>query len=40
MEDWNIKVWYIIVPQAKAGRLKGANWRDYNEVKRILNLND
>jgi hypothetical protein len=40
MEDWNIKVRYIIVPQAKAGRLKGANWRDYNEVKRILNLND
>jgi hypothetical protein len=40
MEDWNIKVRYVIVPQAKAGRLKGANWRDYNEVKRILNLND
>ena len=40
LEDWNIKVRYIIVPQAKAGRLKEVNWRDYNEVKRILNLND
>ena len=40
LEDWNIKVRHIIVPPAKAGRLKEVNWRDYNEVKRILNLND
>ena len=40
LEDWNIKVRYIIVPPAKAGRLAQVNWKDYNEVKKILNLND
>ena len=38
--NWNIKVRYIIVPAAKSGRLANVNWKDYNEVKRILNLND
>lgn len=40
LEDWNIKTRYIIVPPAKAGRLANVNWKDYNEVKRILNLKD
>lgn len=40
MEDWNIKVRYIIVPPAKAARLSDVNWKDYKEVKRILNLNN
>jgi hypothetical protein len=40
LEDWNIKVRYIIVPPAKTGRLAQVNWKDYNEVKKILNLND
>ena len=37
---WQIKVRYIIVPAAKAGRMANVNWKDYNEVKRILNLKD
>ena len=40
LEDWNIKTRYILVPPAKAGRLANVNWKDYNEVKRILNLKD
>jgi hypothetical protein len=40
LEDWNIKVRYIIVPPAKAGRMAQVNWADYNEVKKVLNLND
>ncbi len=40
MEDWNIKVRYIIVPPAKAGRLARVNWKDYTEVKKALNLKD
>ncbi len=40
LEDWNIKVRYIVVPPVKTGRLAQVNWKDYNEVKKILNLND
>lgn len=40
LDDWNIKVRYIVVPPAKTGRLAQVNWKDYNEVKKILNLND
>ena len=40
LEDWNIKVRYIIVPPAKTGRFAHVNWKNYNEVKRILNLTD
>lgn len=40
LQDWNIKVRYIIVPPAKSGRLTQVNWADYNEVKKVLNLND
>jgi hypothetical protein len=38
--EWQIQVRYIIVPAAKSGRLASINWRDYNEVKRILHLKD
>ncbi len=37
---WQIKVRYVIVPAAKSGRLANVNWKDYNEVKKALNLND
>jgi hypothetical protein len=40
LEDWNIKVRYIIVPPVKSGRMAQVNWADYNEVKKVLNLND
>ena len=38
--EWQIAVRYIVVPTAKAGRMKNIDWSNYNEVKRILNLND
>ncbi len=38
--DWNIKVRYILVPPASAGRLKNIDWKNYNEVKKALNIKD
>lgn len=40
MKDWNILVRHIIVPPAKAGRLKNINWKDYNQVKKLLDIED
>lgn len=40
MKDWNILVRHIIVPPAKAGRLKSINWKDYNQVKKLLDIKD
>lgn len=38
--EWQIAVRYVVVPAAKSGRLANVNWRDYNEVKKALNLKD
>lgn len=40
LEDWNIKVRWIIVPPASTGRLKNVDWKNYNEVKKALNIQD
>lgn len=40
IEDWNIRVRWIIVPPASTGRLKNVDWKNYNEVKKALNIQD
>lgn len=40
LPTWNIKVRYILVPPASAGRLKNIDWKNYNEVKKALNITD
>ena len=40
LEDWNIKVRWIVVPSASSGRLKNVDWKNYNEVKKALNIQD
>jgi hypothetical protein len=40
LANWNIKVRYILVPPASAGRLKNMDWKNYNEVKKALNITD
>ncbi|WP_394990931.1 hypothetical protein [Emticicia sp.] len=40
LEDWNIKVRYILVPPASTGRLQNVDWKNYNEVKKALNIKD
>lgn len=40
LEDWNVKVRWIIVPPSSTGRLKNVDWENYNEVKKALNIQD
>lgn len=40
LEDWNVKVRWIIVPPASTGRLQNIDWKNYNEVKKALNIQD
>jgi hypothetical protein len=41
LEDWRkIQVRWIIVPPASTGRLKNVDWKNYNEVKKALNIQD
>ena len=41
LEDWRkIGFRWIIVPPASTGRLKNVDWKNYNEVKKALNIQD
>lgn len=40
MEDWNIRVRWIVVPPASTARMAAINWQSYEEVKLALGLED